>query len=360
MLEWNRIKCGFHFTCRVNYLAIFNLGNAMRKLIYTRNKRILVYRACAVVAVWLLVAWCTNLFGGTQAGIFPYSQRTSFDEGLAKIAASRLKGENLSMDFLWLSHPQLPRMLSQDEYMDYLDLLETFASLMESANITYAMHFGTLLGSYRMHNMIPWDDDIDLIVKFDDMMKIIELIQRYSKLGTHRAVSDYLKNQKPKLYHNMDFLDLDLKDLSPDNMFYSFKFFPISGIIQDYGWRYPYLDVFIFKENETDICVRYGKHSFYLKRQLFYPLARRPFGRLWLPCPRDSNHSLHALYGDFEKVCATGPFNHRNSTRFGKGGKIKCEELREHYPYVIRRQYPSYAKESLMFKDERLHSVTTR
>ncbi len=332
----------------------------MRKFAKTRKQRTRLYMVCTAVSVWLLVAWRSDLFGGNVAGLFFYSQKTAFDEGLAKIAASRLKRGELSMAFPWLSHPKLPRMLSQHEYKVYMDLMEKFAYLMECANITYTMYFGTLLGSYRMHNMVPWDDDIDLIVKFDDMMKVIDVIQRYSKLGAHRGVSDYLTNQRPRPYQHMDFLDLDLKALSPDNMFHSFKFFSTSGTIQDSGWRYPYLDVFIFKENETDICVRYGKGSLYIKRQLFYPLARRPFGRLWLPCPRDSNYSLHALYGDFEYVCAIGPYNHRNAERFGGGGKIKCEKLREHYPYVIRRQYPSYAEESLMFKDETIHSLMIR
>ena len=337
-----------------------NMINAMKKFIYNRNKRNLVYLACAVLAVWLLVELRTKLFAGSRTRNFLYSAKNAFHEDLAKIAASHLKGEELSMDFPWLSHPEMPRMLSQNEYKDYLDLTETFASLMESANITYAMHYGALLGSYRMHNMVPWDDDIDIIVKLDDMLKVIDVIQRYSTLGTHGAVSDYLKNQRPKPYHRMDFLDLDLKNLSLDNIFYGFKFFSARGVVQDAKWRYPYLDVFIFKENETDICIRYAKRSLYLKRDLFYPLTRRPLGRLWLPSPRDSNHSLHALYGDFDNVCMTGRTNHRDGKPFGKGGKMKCDELREHYPYVIRRQHTSYSEESLMFKDELIHSVTIR
>ncbi len=359
------IKCGFDFLCRVNYSVIFNpanMVNAMKKFIYNRKKRNLVYLVCTALAVWLLVELCTKFYAGSRMGNFLYSEKNAFREDLAKIAASHLKGEELSMDFPWLSHPEMPRMLSQNEYKDYLDLTETFASLMESANITYAMHYGALLGSYRMHNMVPWDDDIDIIVKLDDMLKVIDVIQRYSKLGTHGAVSDYLKHQRPKTYHRMNFLDLDLKNLSLDNIFYGFKFFSSSGVVQNGKWRYPYLDVFIFKENETDICVWMTKGWRYLKRDLFYPLTRRPFGRLWLPCPRNSNSSLHAFYGDFDSVCARGHIQHRDGPRnaIGKVRKMKCEELREHYPYVIRRQHTSYFEERLMFKDELIHSVTIR
>jgi len=43
--------------------------------------------------------------------------------------------------------------------------LREFTLTLEKANITYFMIGGTLLGSYRHHARIPWDDDIDVAVK---------------------------------------------------------------------------------------------------------------------------------------------------------------------------------------------------
>ena len=37
-------------------------------------------------------------------------------------------------------------------------------SALERANVTYLMYGGTLLGSFRHHDLIPWDDDVDLLV----------------------------------------------------------------------------------------------------------------------------------------------------------------------------------------------------
>ena len=43
-----------------------------------------------------------------------------------------------------------------------LSLLDDVAAALEAARVTYFMSDGTLLGSWRHHGLIPWDDDVDL------------------------------------------------------------------------------------------------------------------------------------------------------------------------------------------------------
>ncbi len=301
-------------------------------------------------------AWHLNLIGVPQKVYFVHDDPSSPNKELRKISVSD-NTETLSMEFPWLSYSEMPRVISREEYNDYLDLIETFASLMDTANITYAMYFGTLMGSYRMHNMLPWDDDADFIIKFDDMWKAFDVIQQYSKLGTHQGLSDYIMIQRHnKSYQHRDFQELNLKDLTPKSMFYCFKFFATSGTVQS-KWRWPYLDVYAFTQNATDVFIRYERHTVDLKRDLFYPLVRRPFGRLWLPSPKDSNYALSALSDDFEEVCDSQGKRHRPGGKRYKRTVLKCVELRDYYPYVSRHAYPSYTEERLLFKDEIIHSV---
>ena len=52
-----------------------------------------------------------------------------------------------------------------DEDLRSLNLtLATLLAELTRLNVTYFMNGGTLLGSYRHHGRIPWDDDVDLMV----------------------------------------------------------------------------------------------------------------------------------------------------------------------------------------------------
>ena len=42
-------------------------------------------------------------------------------------------------------------------------LLRRVVSLLEGANVTYLMSDGTLLGAFRHHAIIPWDDDVEYV-----------------------------------------------------------------------------------------------------------------------------------------------------------------------------------------------------
>jgi len=52
----------------------------------------------------------------------------------------------------------------RDHHRELIDMTEQVHSALMAHGITYWMHDGTLLGAVRHGGMIPWDDDIDLVV----------------------------------------------------------------------------------------------------------------------------------------------------------------------------------------------------
>ncbi len=153
----------------------------------------------------------------------------------------------------------------------------------------------------------------------------------------------------------MYFQDINRQNLTEENLFYHFVFFPTNGTIALGKDKWPYIDVFLFKENTTHVWVLFGPETVYLKREMFYPLSSRPFGNMWLPSPRDANYSLRAQYGKFENDCRiTLPWI---KGRLVQKASMKCEELLQYYPWVTRQSYPSYTEERLMYNHTLIHSV---
>jgi len=54
-------------------------------------------------------------------------------------------------------------------------ILEAVDDLCRRHNITYTLYCGTLLGAIRHKGFIPWDDDIDLAMPYEDYKRFLEV-----------------------------------------------------------------------------------------------------------------------------------------------------------------------------------------
>lgn len=55
------------------------------------------------------------------------------------------------------------------------DLLKYTCRVLEKNKLNYSLAYGTLIGAARHHGFIPWDDDIDIVMPYDDYLKMLQL-----------------------------------------------------------------------------------------------------------------------------------------------------------------------------------------
>lgn len=237
-----------------------------------------------------------------------------------------------------------------------------FVDALASANLTFFIFSGTLLGSYRHLDMIPWDDDIDVIVNGTD----------------RRTVDSVLSRLEPNYFLSTNGGDTE----SGDGYVYQWKFYPKEGR-RPWGWfgfpwkktLVPYVDVFFFLENETHIwnASPYFPDEIWIKSDVF-PLQLRPFGDLLLraPCNVEAMLGRAALVdestGDY--VCVSPSYNHLTERQsLVRPISVSCGDLAHLYPFVVRRRRsssrdrsanPFDVVETLMWRNRTLKRIVTR
>lgn len=72
------------------------------------------------------------------------------------------------------------------------EILKYIKKVCEENNIRYTLTAGTLLGAVRHQGFIPWDDDIDITLPWEDYLKLIEILRT---------------DDKYQLFYDMDMAD---------------------------------------------------------------------------------------------------------------------------------------------------------
>ncbi len=59
-----------------------------------------------------------------------------------------------------------------------LGVMEDIASICDKHDIKYILHYGTLLGAIRHEGFIPWDDDVDMAVPWNDYIRLMDVLKQ--------------------------------------------------------------------------------------------------------------------------------------------------------------------------------------
>lgn len=175
---------------------------------------------------------------------------------------------------------QFKPVLTVDDVYTCIALLQTFVSALEASNITYFMYFGTLLGSYRHHGFIPWDDDIDIVVDYRQKMLLTSVLTK---------IPEYKLMPGPDVWLLKFFSTKNGSDI-PDKR---------------WRWRWPFIDIFFFKQDENSVWVTFPGQNNLWDNHIVFPLIRRPFLNMHLYAPHHTYFILNQTF-DINNCIDTG------------------------------------------------------
>ncbi|MDE5593654.1 MAG: LicD family protein, partial [Clostridiales bacterium] len=81
-----------------------------------------------------------------------------------------------------------------------LGIMDFIHSVCDKENITYSLSGGTLIGAVRHKGFVPWDDDIDVVMKREEYEKFVSVV----KLQGDEFEVDELSSRVPQVRYTAD------------------------------------------------------------------------------------------------------------------------------------------------------------
>ncbi|KAL5110629.1 hypothetical protein TcWFU_007231 [Taenia crassiceps] len=244
--------------------------------------------------------------------------------------------------------------LSEGQYKSLERLLRVFESVMISLQLQdqWFLAAGTLIGSLRHHEIIPWDDDVDVCVDIRHRKTIQSALQHLpSEFRT------YAQSGRDKLY----FTPLGENDAVNSTTVGSFNYTHVP-------WAWPFIDILYFRKvgPNTAVEVMWESKTYHLKQ--IFPVIYRPFGQHWYPAPRNPISVLSAYYFPSERLCVSSPYSHAAEMSVSSSS-VPCSSLFHLHAFVQRCPIPRTGSgwQDLQFCDEylvdggghRIHKIRT-
>ena len=241
----------------------------------------------------------------------------------------------------WRSPARMPRSLTRGQYQQLLEVTGMAGTVLTKANLTWCMGGVTLLGSYMMHDVLPWDDTgVSFLLPSWQKPQLKQALEQSKLSGKYKIVRVSSAPQpKLKSQNSVIFTKLRLQIPSQSNQVKRVASMQTDDM---------YVDFCFYDVNHTHVHMMNSQRNFItLKKELFYPTHGRPFANMWLHSPRKPRDVLLALFGGFS--CDATYRKNRHTP-------VVCANLAKYYPVVWRQKAENVTMEILGWRGRKLRS----
>lgn len=232
--------------------------------------------------------------------------------------------------FRSLNHSLLPTDVTLCDYFHLIRLLAQVQTILQREKIEYFLTKGTLLGTLRHHDIIPWDGDIDLFIPITSVKKCLKIF------------SNSTQQKDLIIYRFRNIYAMD-----------SFKIFSRrSPRVNGTDYRWPKIDLFPYRENSTHISA-YPNYQHNLgtmstmNRTDIHPLSLRLLGPLLVPSPFHPRKALKAMiklgHSNLFDVCESNRYFDRSNQLWKEPWRVPCKELHQSYLFVQSQRNASHS-----------------
>ena len=224
----------------------------------------------------------------------------------------------------------IPRKMKKKDYDTLMRLLNLTITLFEQNDIAYSVDSAGLIGSYVMHDLLPWDDHLGILIHNNSKNRLVEL----TKKGDHFGIQGIENVHQPA---------------KPLKLF--FKNSPQAG---SFPWRWPFFDVecYVIDDDYIKIPGR-GEQSLYMHRDWYFPTYLRPLGPNWIKVPHNLLGYLRSLK---QLTCKTGRWDHQTES-LQLVREADCDLLTPFYPFVKRTPFANITKETLVLNGTEYYNI---
>ena len=194
---------------------------------------------------------------------------------------------------------------TKENYNKLKNLIVNTQLCFSTLNIEFIPIYGTLLGLARHKGIIPWDDNLQILID----KKYFDII---------------LKNKDVFCKYNIDILPIKNNKISFIKIFYKNEI-----KLKNHEWTWPFIDVFGYYEKNNKFYLEDNKNVDYVfNKQDILPFKTNLFENIPMNMPNNVDNVLNILYGnEWENICYSSSFDHKQQSSINKRYKIKCDEI---------------------------------